>query len=88
LWGKEIYHISGGQKQRACIARALMQDPLVLLADEPTSNLDRETALTVVKLLKELSAERELVVLYCTHDVALVESYADKLVKIRNGKIV
>lgn len=88
LRNKKIYHISGGQKQRVCVARALMQDPLILLADEPTSNLDRDTALSVVELLKDLSTKRKLAILYSTHDTTLAETHADRIVGLENGKII
>lgn len=76
--------LSGGEQQRVAIARALMRLPEVLLADEPTGNLDPETSVEVENLFNELCAEMNIGVLYVTHDMHLAES-ADRIYKIDNG---
>lgn len=79
-----IENISGGQKQRVAIARALINNPDIIFADEPTGALDRETSNEIMKLLKELSKERLVVII--THDKKLCE-FADDIISIVDGKI-
>ena len=79
--------LSGGERQRAAIARALIRDPALLLADEPTGNLDRTTAESVAELLLELQRERDAVLVVATHSVAL----ADRLevcLELDDGRLV
>ena len=78
--------LSGGQQQRVAIARAIATNPEIILADEPTGALDAKNSESVMKLLKEISKER-LVVLV-THDQRLANEYADRLVEISYGKII
>lgn len=78
--------LSGGQQQRVAIARAIASNPEIILADEPTGALDAKNSESVMKLLKEISKDR-LVVLV-THDQKLANEYADRLVEISYGKIV
>ena len=77
--------LSGGQKQRVAIARALVTDPKIILADEPTGNLDEENSNNVFKLLKEIARKRLVVVV--THDASLASIYADRLIRISYGVI-
>jgi ABC-type lipoprotein export system ATPase subunit/ABC-type antimicrobial peptide transport system permease subunit len=77
--------LSGGQKQRVAIARALVTGSKIILADEPTGNLDHENSENVFSLLQMISKERLVVVV--THDISMAEKYADMLVKISYGKI-
>lgn len=77
--------LSGGQMQRVAVARALVNDPDVLLADEPTGALDSETSIQVMELLKRV-AERKLVVMV-THNGELAERYSTRIVKLRDGRI-
>lgn len=79
--------LSGGMKQRASIARALIRDPAILLCDEPTSALDAESGQAVMATLKRIAIEEGRVVVVVSHD-ARVFPYADRLVKIENGSIV
>jgi len=79
--------LSGGMKQRASIARALIKDPAILLCDEPTSALDAESGQAVMAILKRIAIEESRVVVVVSHD-ARVFPYADRLIKIENGTIV
>jgi phosphonate transport system ATP-binding protein len=80
--------LSGGQRQRVGIARALMQEPDLLLVDEPTASLDPKTARQVMRLLRELAIERHTPALVNIHDVGLAQSYADRIIGLREGRIV
>lgn len=79
---KAVRNISGGEQQRTAIARVLMQDPAVILADEPTSNLDLKLSHQVLARFRSLSAERGRAVIAVLHDRDLVEQYADLELKI------
>lgn len=80
--------LSGGQRQRVGIARALMQDPDLLLVDEPTASLDPKTARQVMRLLRELAIERHTPALVNIHDVGLAQAFADRIIGLRDGRIV
>ncbi len=83
---KRPAQISGGQMQRVAIARALVNDPDILLADEPTGALDSETSVQVMDLLKEVAADR-LVVLV-THNAELADEYATRIIQLHDGEVV
>ncbi|MBR5250793.1 MAG: ABC transporter ATP-binding protein, partial [Clostridia bacterium] len=83
---KRPNQLSGGQMQRVSIARALINDPQIILADEPTGALDSETSVAVMDILKEISKER-LVVLV-THNGELADKYATRIVKMLDGEII
>ncbi|MDR9430808.1 MAG: phosphonate ABC transporter ATP-binding protein [Natronomonas sp.] len=85
---KRVDELSGGQRQRVGIARAVIQDPKILLVDEPTSSLDPETSETVMKLLTEIAAEREVPVLINIHEVDLAIEHADRIVGLHDGELV
>jgi len=80
--------LSGGQRQRVGIARALAQDPDILLVDEPTASLDPKTARQIMRLLLELCAERSLAAVINIHDVQLAQIFAHRVVGLRAGRIV
>ena len=79
--------LSGGQQQRVAIARGLVNSPAILLADEPTGNLDSENSAAVLKLIKDLNRRLGQTILMITHD-ADAASYADRIVRMRDGRIV
>jgi putative ABC transport system ATP-binding protein len=78
--------LSGGQQQRVAIARAMANDPAIILADEPTGNLDLTTGGEIIELLKRLSQERGVTVISATHDFKML-SASDRVVWIRDGRI-
>lgn len=78
--------ISGGQQQRAAIARSLINNPRIILGDEPTGNLDSETTETVYNLLKEINKEFKSTFIVITHDKRIAEK-ADRIIEIKDGKI-
>lgn len=85
-----IYHkpreLSGGQKQRVAIARALANQPRLLLADEPTGNLDLQTGLKIVDLLRSINEETGVTILNSTHDLRMIEA-ADRICWLRGGQV-
>lgn len=80
--------LSGGQRQRVGIARALMQNPDILLADEPTSSLDPKTSVEIMGLLREQGRAKGIPVLVNIHDVELARRYADRVVGMSGGHVV
>lgn len=86
LLSKRTFEISGGQAQRTAIARALIHDPSLILADEPTGNLDSKSAKDVMQLLKKLNRERESTILMVTHD-AYVASMCSRVLFIKDGTL-
>ncbi len=78
--------LSGGQQQRVAIARAMANDPAIILADEPTGNLDLITGEEIIELLKRLSEEKNVTVISATHDFKML-SVSDRVVWIRDGRI-
>ena len=79
--------LSGGQQQRVCIARALVTDSALLLADEPTGALDSKTGIEIMQLLKNLNTEKWKTILLITHD-ANVSSYANQTIRIKDGVFI
>ena len=79
--------LSGGQQQRVAIARALVKRPGVVLADEPTANLDSETAREILDLMRELNGSLGTTFIFSTHD-PMVMSYARRLVRLRDGQVI
>lgn len=79
--------LSGGQRQRVAIARALVTRPKIILADEPTANLDSKTGETILDLMREMNRAEKTTFIFSTHD-AKVMSYANSIIKIADGKVV
>lgn len=82
---QKVSHLSGGQKQRVAIARALVKSPKIILADEPTGNLDIRTATEIFQLFKEIS--KQCLVIIATHDVEAAYEYADEIIEITDGNV-
>ena len=77
--------LSGGEKQRVAIARAILNEPIIILADEPTGNLDPETSGEILEILKKINM-RGTAVLFATHNYEIVKSMNTKIIKLENGK--
>jgi putative ABC transport system ATP-binding protein len=82
-----VNRLSGGQMQRVSVARALMNQPRVILADEPTANLDHSTSEKVLELLRSLCVEEDAAVVIATHDPAVLP-YCSRIIRMRDGSIV
>jgi phosphonate transport system ATP-binding protein len=85
---KRADELSGGQRQRVGIARALIQDPDILLVDEPTASLDPKTSRQIMRLICELCEERQLAAIINIHDVALAQMFVQRVVGLQLGAIV
>ena len=85
---KRADELSGGQRQRVGICRALIQDPDLLLVDEPTASLDPKTSRQIMRLINELCSERGLTAIINIHDVLLAQMFAQRIVGLANGKVV
>jgi len=83
-----VDELSGGQRQRVGIARAVVQEPKIVLADEPTSSLDPETSRDVMELLTDIAIDRDVPVLINIHEVDLAETYADRILGLYDGELV
>ena len=83
---RKVNELSGGQKQRVAIARALIKNPKIILADEPTGNLDSKTGNQVMELLKEIAKEKLVVIV--SHDEEYAKTYGDRIIEIKDGQII
>lgn len=83
---RELDELSGGQKQRVAVARALVKNPEVILADEPTGNLDSETSEQIFNLFKEISKKK--LVICVSHDAEYAYKYADRIIEISDGRVI
>jgi putative ABC transport system ATP-binding protein len=89
LAGRELHtpaELSGGQQQRVAFARAIVTDPVVLLADEPTGNLDTKTSVEIMELMVVLNKQRDITILMVTHEPEMA-NYADRLVNFVDGVV-
>jgi putative ABC transport system ATP-binding protein len=87
LHGRRPAELSGGQQQRVAVARAIVSNPAIVLADEPTANLDSTTGESLLKLMLQMNQERAVTFVFSTHD-SMVMDYARRLVLLRDGRIV
>lgn len=86
LENRKINELSGGQKQRVAIARALIKNPKIILADEPTGNLDSKASSQIFDILKEISKNKLVIVV--SHDEEAAKKYADRIIKIEDGEMI
>lgn len=88
--GERIFHrpyeMSGGQQQRVAIARAIANDPVIILADEPTANLDVQTGDEIIELLQRFKQERNVTIISATHDMKMLD-VSDRILWIRDGQV-
>jgi putative ABC transport system ATP-binding protein len=83
---KRTYEVSGGQRQRAAIARALIHSPSLVMADEPTGNLDSKASRDVMETLERLNRDEEATMMMVTHD-PMAASYCDRVIFIKDGQL-
>lgn len=82
------YQLSGGEQQRLVLARALLNRPELLIADEPTGNLDPETADDVMLLIRRLASEYSMAVLFATHDYRILEQFGGRILRCHHGRVL
>ncbi|HXV82510.1 MAG TPA: metal ABC transporter ATP-binding protein [Candidatus Binatia bacterium] len=86
LAAKSFFSLSGGQRQRILIARALMVDPKILILDEPLSGVDQGSRRAITELLIKFNREDRLAVFFSSHDIEMVRTFADKILRVDKGK--
>lgn len=85
---KYPYELSGGEQQRVDIARALLNSPMLILADEPTGNLDPETSFGIMRLLFQISRDHGTAIVMATHDYNVIEKFPGRKIKTENGAVI
>lgn len=86
--GRMPFELSGGEQQRVAVARALLNEPELILADEPTGNLDPETSENIIHLLKQLSDNQNITIIIATHDYQMLEKYKGKVWQCQQGRLI
>ena len=84
---KMPYELSGGEQQRASIARALLNHPKIIIADEPTGNLDPETSLKIMELMKNISNSNQTIIM-ATHDYDIIQKFPGRIIEFKDKKIL
>ena len=79
--------LSGGQQQRVAVARAIVANPSIVLADEPTANLDSSTGRGLLEIMKKMNEQKQVTFIFSTHD-RMVMDYARRLIQLRDGQVV
>ncbi len=85
---RPVHQLSGGEQQRAVIARAVLNKPQIILADEPTGHLDPETADAILQLMRRLAIEYQTAILMATHNSALIERFPGRVYRVKDGGVV
>lgn len=85
---KSPHQLSGGEQQRVVIARSFLNNPKLILADEPTGNLDPETADDIVRLLRRISKEHNISIIFATHNYNILETYPGRVVRCQGGRLL
>lgn len=86
LYNRRPAELSGGQQQRVAVARAIVSNPSIVLADEPTANLDSKTGTGLLKIMKDMNEKKNVTFIFSTHDQRVM-NYAKRLIKIRDGMV-
>lgn len=84
---RPVHMLSGGEQQRAVIARAVLNKPQILLADEPTGHLDPETADSILQLMRRLAKEHQTAILMATHNTSVLDRFPGRVYKVSNGLV-
>ena len=87
MYGRRPAELSGGQQQRVAVARSIVSDPSIVLADEPTANLDSKTGASLLEIMEEMNEKKQVTFVFSTHD-KMVMDFAHRLVYLRDGRIV
>lgn len=85
---KMPHELSGGERQRVVIARALLNQPELIIADEPTGNLDPETSDEILLLIRQLAIEEDTAVLFATHDYRILENFPARIIRCQKGRVI
>ncbi len=85
---RPVHQLSGGEQQRAVIARAVLNKPQILLADEPTGHLDPETADAILQLMRRLAVEYHTAILMATHNIQIIERFPGRVYRVKDGGVV
>ena len=87
MYKRRPAELSGGQQQRVAVARSIVSDPSIVLADEPTANLDSKTGASLLEIMKEMNEKKQVTFIFSTHD-KMVMDYARRLIYLRDGRVV